>query len=82
MVTVFAWCVLYVLSNKERLYETESIVALVLMALIVLLTIPIIGLTGFHIYLVSRNRTTNEQVRFSHHLSNGSSNWTKLIAMN
>ena len=64
MVTVFAWCVLYVLSNKERLYETESIVALVLMALIVLLTIPIIGLTGFHIYLVSRNRTTNEQVRF------------------
>ena len=69
MVTVFVWCALYVLNNKERLYETESVVSLALMSLIVLLTIPIIGLTAFHIYLVSRGRTTNEQVcvLFDHH---------------
>jgi len=62
MITVFSWCVLYVLNNKERLYETESIVALTLMTLIVLLTIPIIGLTIFHVFIVSTGRTTNEQI--------------------
>ena len=64
MVTVFIWCLLYVLNHKERLHETESVVALILMALIALLIIPIIGLTSFHIFLVSRGRTTNEQVCF------------------
>lgn len=64
MVSVFIWCFLYILYNQEKIYEKEGIVALGLMLLILLLTIPIIGLTGFHIFLVSRGRTTNEQVSF------------------
>lgn len=63
MITIFAWCILYVLNHKgDKLREPNSIVAVTLIVLIFLLCWPIIGLTIFHILLISRNRTTNEQM--------------------
>lgn len=62
MLSIFTFCLLYVLNSKDKLNQTQPIVSMGLMALISILAIPIFGLTGFHMVLVSRGRTTNEQV--------------------
>lgn len=62
MITIFGWSILYILNHKEKLKETNSIVALTLIVLIFFLSWPIIGLTIFHIILISKARTTNEQM--------------------
>lgn len=62
MLSIFTLSLIFVLKNKQNLAHVESIVAMVLMAIVILLAIPIFGLTGFHMVLVSRGRTTNEQV--------------------
>ncbi|XP_055683146.1 palmitoyltransferase ZDHHC8 isoform X1 [Lutzomyia longipalpis] len=62
MLSIFTLCLIFVLHNKERLAQVDVIVALVLIAIIIVLAIPVFGLTGFHMVLVSRGRTTNEQV--------------------
>lgn len=62
MLSIFTLCLIFVLHNKEKLAQVDVIVALVLIAIIIVLAIPVFGLTGFHMVLVSRGRTTNEQV--------------------
>lgn len=63
MLSIFSLSLIYVLQKeKDKLTEVEPIVAMVLIAIVTLLAIPIFGLTGFHMVLVSRGRTTNEQV--------------------
>ncbi|XP_017781494.1 PREDICTED: palmitoyltransferase ZDHHC5 isoform X2 [Nicrophorus vespilloides] len=62
MISIFALSLVYVLHKKDNLSNVEPIIAMVLMGVVALLAIPIFGLTAFHMVLVSRGRTTNEQV--------------------
>ena len=62
MTTIFIMCLVHVLHKRDSLTEAPVLVSIVTICVIALLVIPIFGLTGFHIVLVSRGRTTNEQV--------------------
>ncbi|XP_045465219.1 palmitoyltransferase ZDHHC8 isoform X4 [Harmonia axyridis] len=62
MISIFSLSLIYILHYTKSYSNVEPIVAIGLMALISILAIPIFGLTGFHMMLVSRGRTTNEQV--------------------
>ncbi|KAL5276899.1 ZDHHC8 family protein [Megaselia abdita] len=62
MLSIFSLCLIFVLKHMHALRSADSIVSMILMGLVTVLAIPIFGLTGFHMVLVSRGRTTNEQV--------------------
>ncbi|CAF1215418.1 unnamed protein product [Rotaria magnacalcarata] len=62
MFVVLSFCIYYILKNHSKIGDIPSIICLILMVLIILLTIPVGGLTSFHIMLIIRGRTTNEQV--------------------
>jgi len=62
MTSIFILCLIHVINKKDDLTAAPVLVSLIIMAIISLLFIPIFGLTGFHMVLVSRGRTTNEQV--------------------
>ncbi|XP_051969951.1 palmitoyltransferase ZDHHC8B [Xyrauchen texanus] len=62
MVGVFSFGLLFVLHHLERLSALHTTVTMVVMCVAGLFFIPVVGLTGFHMVLVARGRTTNEQV--------------------
>lgn len=62
MVGVFSSGLLFVLNHAERLGAVHTTITMGVMCVAGLFFIPVIGLTGFHMVLVARGRTTNEQV--------------------
>ncbi|KAM8807516.1 palmitoyltransferase ZDHHC5 [Eudromia elegans] len=59
---VFGFGLLYVLYQVEELSGVRMAVTMAVMCVAGLFFIPVAGLTGFHVVLVARGRTTNEQV--------------------
>uniref|UniRef100_A0A0K0F927 Palmitoyltransferase n=1 Tax=Strongyloides venezuelensis TaxID=75913 RepID=A0A0K0F927_STRVS len=55
-------CIIFVVTNQDDLSTRPNLCALVLAAVSGIFSLPIVLLTMFHIVLVCRARTTNEQV--------------------
>ncbi|KAI9527925.1 Palmitoyltransferase ZDHHC5-A [Dissostichus eleginoides] len=62
IMAVFGFGMLFILYHRQNIDRLHAIVTLAVMCVAGLFFIPVAGLTGFHIVLVARGRTTNEQV--------------------
>ncbi|KAL6117614.1 zdhhc5 [Pungitius sinensis] len=62
IMNVFGFGLVYVLHHRQQLDTPHTVVTMVVMCVAGLFFVPVAGLTGFHIVLVARGRTTNEQV--------------------
>ncbi|XP_077996335.1 palmitoyltransferase ZDHHC5-like [Glandiceps talaboti] len=65
--SVFAFTLVYVLDNTDNLATPHNIICIINMVIIGLCAVPVVGLASFHLVLVSRGRTTNEQVTGKFH---------------
>ncbi|KAM9314531.1 palmitoyltransferase ZDHHC5-A isoform 2-T3 [Pholidichthys leucotaenia] len=62
IMAVFSFGLLFILYHRQNIDRLHAIVTLAVMCVAGLFFIPVAGLTGFHVVLVARGRTTNEQV--------------------
>ncbi|XP_058876971.1 palmitoyltransferase ZDHHC5-like isoform X2 [Acipenser ruthenus] len=62
IIGVFGFGLLFILYHSEQLGKVHCAVTMAVMCVAGLFFIPVAGLTGFHLVLVARGRTTNEQV--------------------
>ena len=62
MASVFSFSTYYLIKHKDELTRVPTVVSLCLVTLVGILSVPVFGLAGFHVVLVARGRTTNEQV--------------------
>ncbi|KAM4702535.1 palmitoyltransferase ZDHHC5 isoform 1-T1 [Rhinophrynus dorsalis] len=62
IMNVFICGLFYILGHPEQLQDIPAAVTISVMCVAGIFFFPVAGLTGFHIVLVSRGRTTNEQV--------------------
>uniref|UniRef100_A0A8C1F713 Palmitoyltransferase n=1 Tax=Cyprinus carpio carpio TaxID=630221 RepID=A0A8C1F713_CYPCA len=62
IMNVFGFSLLHILHHTKQLDLVHSAVTMAVMCVAGLFFVPVAGLTGFHVVLVARGRTTNEQV--------------------
>nr|XP_015801552.2 palmitoyltransferase ZDHHC5-B [Nothobranchius furzeri] len=62
IMNIFGFGLVYVLHHRHQLDTPHAAVTMAVMCVAGLFFVPVAGLTGFHIVLVARGRTTNEQV--------------------
>ncbi|CAL1602654.1 unnamed protein product [Knipowitschia caucasica] len=62
IMAVFGFGLLFIMFHRQNIDRLHAIVTLAVMCVAGLFFVPVAGLTGFHIVLVARGRTTNEQV--------------------
>ncbi|XP_028836228.1 probable palmitoyltransferase ZDHHC8 [Denticeps clupeoides] len=62
IVAVFGCGLLYILDHLQDLWALHGTVTLVIISVSGLFFLPVVGLACFHLVLVARGRTTNEQV--------------------
>ncbi|KAJ3615080.1 hypothetical protein NHX12_018648 [Muraenolepis orangiensis] len=62
IMAVFGFGLLFILYHRPNVDRLHAMVTLAVMCVAGLFFIPVAGLTGFHMVLVARGRTTNEQV--------------------